>query len=271
METLEPLIIDDIKRVATKLGRRELSCSEYVQHGGFSEYQIYDGGRTWEEYCRAVGIVTKRKNHVTDEIYFSRLKEAIQKLGRLPKTRERKRFSLNFSQRRYPTLNDFIEEAVRRKVIEPPPHHSTKITPREKIPRPIPDIAHDNVSSPLPNAKRTTPPIPTRTNRKKWERASVEGFPYAPEDESGVVALFAILCHQRKIDWQILELRSGKGIDATCYDHETQREIRVELKHTLSRAGWNHRFEDVDYVVCWENRWHDFPKPVIVLRDILKK
>lgn len=40
------------------------------------------------------------------------------------------------------------------------------------------------------------------------------------------------------------------------------REIRVELKHTLSRVSWNHKVEDLDYVVCWENRWPAFQNPL---------
>jgi hypothetical protein len=114
------------------------------------------------------------------------------------------------------------------------------------------------------------PPIPTHTRRTKWERTGIDGFPYAPQDELGVVALFGILCATGVIPWQILELRGGKGIDTTCFDHATQKEIHVELKHTLSRTGWNHKVEEVDYVVCWRNAWPEFPKPVLVLREYLR-
>ena len=84
--------------------------------------------------------------------------------------------------------------------------------------------------------------------------------------------MFAILCARRELgdhEWSILELRQCKGIDATCYDHKSDREIRVELKYRLSKAVWDKRTEDVDYVVCWESAWPDFPKPVVVLRELL--
>lgn len=114
------------------------------------------------------------------------------------------------------------------------------------------------------------PPIPRKTKRVRWERTGIKGFPYAPQDEESVVTLFAILCSQGRIDWQILDLNRGKGIDATCYDNALHREVQVELKHTLSRGSWNHPIEDIDYVVCWENRWLDFPKPVIELRGLIQ-
>ena len=90
------------------------------------------------------------------------------------------------------------------------------------------------------------PPIPGKTKRRKWERTGVRGFPYAPQDELGVAALFAVLCALGKLaghDWEILELRGGKGVDATCYDHTENREVRIELKYQLAKSGWNHKIE----------------------------
>jgi hypothetical protein len=117
---LNPEIVSDIKRVVIKLGCHELSRREYIRHSGrFSVYQIYDDGRTWEEYCTAAGVNTKRTEPVPDEVYFERLKEAVKLLGRHPKTSERKRFGLNFSKRRYPTLQAFIEKAINLGIIVP--------------------------------------------------------------------------------------------------------------------------------------------------------
>jgi hypothetical protein len=75
---------------------------------------------------------------------------------------------------------------------------------------------------------------------------------------------------QREIDRQIVELRGGKRIDATCYNNKTGQHITVELRKTLSRASWNHSVDGVDYVVCWEIAGLGFPKPVITLRDLVK-
>ena len=117
---------------------------------------------------------------------------------------------------------------------------------------------------------RVIPPIPKSSRRRRWERTDVDGFPYAPQDESGVVALFGILCSQGVLRWQIIDLNSSKGMDCICFDEEAGKEIFVELKFLLTRAGWNHPIDQIDYVVCWENRWVDFPKPVIELRRLLE-
>lgn len=273
---IEPLaeeIIQDIKQVAGKLGGESLSRTEYVQHGRFSLYQVYDGGKTWGKLCAAAGVKTKKIEPVPDEVYFQRLATVANELGRYPKTSERKKYQLNFSKRRFSTLAEFIDKAtelgyvpdLRGSVLEEskPAVELPQGYEQEPDVSPIAEGSNSQVSRPVP-------PIPRHTNRNRWERTGIDGFPYAPQDESGVVAIFSILCTSRKIDWQVLELRSGRGTDATCYDHQQNKEVRVELKYTHSKANWNHSIDEVDYVVCWENRWQDFPKPVIVLRDLLK-
>jgi hypothetical protein len=259
-----------MKRVAHSLGIRpgqRLGLRQYLQHGArCTYYQVYDGGRTWTALCTKAGFTTKEKPEVSDDVYFANLARAVEELGRYPKASERKKYGLNFSKRRYPNLSAFIERAVElRHVPNLREANVPENSNREAVPeRPrvvlAPAVAHD---------VRPVPPIPARTRRRKWERTNVDGFPYAAQDESGVVALFAILCATRRINWQIVEINGGKGIDAKCFNHDTGEEIVVELKHVFSRASWNHSVDEIDYIVCWESRWKDFPKPVIELRKLL--
>lgn len=196
-------IVADIRQVALELSCTRLSRSEYLRHGHFSYYQIYDGGRTWEELCVASGVSTKKKEPVPDDVYFLRLQGAIESLGRYPKNSERKKLGLNFSKRRYSTLGAFIEQALRRGIIEPEPLSAAderEAGNRTTGPSYSEQRSDPPVISQLPAATRAVPPIPERTKRVRWERTGIEGFPYAPQDESGVVALFAILCRQRHIE-----------------------------------------------------------------------
>lgn len=119
MASLNPHIIEDIKAVAKKLGQSVLSRAEYAQKGKFTLYQIYDGGTTWEQYCLAAGFATRKKEAVPDEVYFDRLRKAHGDLGRFPKASERKKFRLNFSKRRYPTLSAFTARAAELGFIRP--------------------------------------------------------------------------------------------------------------------------------------------------------
>ncbi len=262
-------LLRDIKRVANILGRangEKFSRSEYLQNGAkFTFYQIYDGGRNWSQLCSDAGFVTKEKEAVTDEDYFEKLLEAIRILGRYPKVSERKLYGLNFSKRRYPTLTHFIDKAIESGYV---PNLRQNKVEQEII------GAEVNLPITLPQSHasslRPVPAIPTKTRRTKWKRIPVHGLPYAPHDELSVVALFGILCSQGVINWDILEMNGGKGIDAICYDHNAGQEIRVELKHIFSSNSWNHLIEEIDYIVCWENRWPDFRKPVIELQNVIR-
>jgi hypothetical protein len=57
-------IVEDIKRVAHRLGKATLSRSEYYQQGKFTHYQIYDGGRSWTILCELAGIKPETKQLV---------------------------------------------------------------------------------------------------------------------------------------------------------------------------------------------------------------
>jgi hypothetical protein len=265
-------IVEDIKRVAHRLGKVTLSRSEYYQEGEFTHYQIYDGGRNWTILCELAGLKPETKEAVSDETYFQRLADATEALGRYPRTSERKKFGLNMSKRRYPTLTDFINKAIELGYVENLRKGKLQSTSVSD------DVGSSGIVQLIRNLlqkreqqERPVPPIPLNSRRTKWERTGLSGFPYAPQEELGVLALFTILCSEHILPWQILDLSAAKGVDATCFDETESREIQVELKYILSKGGWNHPLDDLDYVVCWESRWPDFPKPVIEIRKLIRQ
>jgi hypothetical protein len=270
---LQQAIVADIRRVATDLETNELSRSDYIQRGKFTYYQLYDDGNSWSALCKLAGIRSRTRQAVTDETYFHRLAEAVKTLGRYPLASERKKFGLNVSKRRYANLSVFIEKAIElghipnlresKKTVEAAAESTSKTSQ-------IFELIRSALRETGPT-QRHVPPIPLKTRRTKWGRTGLPGFPYAPQEEQGVLALFAILCARGVLPWHILDIRGGKGIDATCYDDSNQQEIQVELKYVLSKSNWNHPFEDLDYVVCWRNRWPSFPKPVIELSKLLQE
>jgi hypothetical protein len=122
MKTKEKEIVDDILRVARNLGlvqgKDKFSRSEYLNNGAnFSKDDIYDDGLTSEYYCRNAGFKIKTKEPVPDEVYFERLKKAVDTLGRLIKVYERNKFGLNFSKRRWANLDDFIRYVISNDLI----------------------------------------------------------------------------------------------------------------------------------------------------------
>lgn len=262
-------IINDIITVATKLGIKpgeKISSFQYYSNGAkFSSYHIYDGGKKWNYFCQKAGYGDKTILPVSDEVYFQNLKNAVNILGRFPKESERKKFKLNFAKSRWNNLNEFIIDAIKKGYVKDIDERLEKSNMEvELIPKEF------NFDTNFTNSHKNPPPIPENTKRKRWERINFPCFPYAPQDEQGVVAIFSILCFKGIFPWQIVDLNGGKGIDATCYDDIQRSFIKVEFKYHLAKHNFNHSLDSFDLVVCWINKWKDIEKKVIELKEVLK-
>lgn len=253
----------DVERIKTRLHLPRLLLREYLEAGGeFSRSQLYSDGHTLE----TVGLVPDDANApVADQEYLRRLKQFIEKNGRLPKSKEKRLAGLNFSRSRWSSLGVFLEYAANEGVI--PDALSTR---RRSTSRASADLSGQ---SPIAmDAKPTVavhnrelPPIPKKSKWKKWSRIDEPGFPYEPHDELGVVALFAILCSHGKLPYQLVGATGGKGTDSVCWDEENHRHLNIEFKYVLAKTTWNHPLNDVDVVVCWRSAWPNFTKEVIEL------
>lgn len=171
------VIVEDIKRVAHLLGKATLSRSEYYQQGKFTHYQIYDGGRNWTILCELAGIKPETKQPVSDETYFQRLAKETGGLGRYPRASERRKFGLNISKRRYPTLTAFIEKAIELGYVENFSEGKLQRTSESEAAVSPPEIVRliKNALHKSGQQERPIPPIPLNTKRTKWERTGIEG------------------------------------------------------------------------------------------------
>jgi len=105
------------------------------------------------------------------------------------------------SKRRYATLPEFIEKAIELGHV--PDLREAKIPAQSQELGQSPEIVK-LIRSALQNQAehaRPIPPIPFNTKRSKWERTGLDGFPYAPQEEQGVLALFSILCARGVLPW----------------------------------------------------------------------
>ena len=272
--------IKDIKRVVASIPSRPQRMSHrfYVENGGcYSKYQMYTNGDKWSDLLyEACGISSDvRNNPVSNEKYFERLRNFVQLWKHLPNTSEQTKAGLNFTKStRWQSLDEFLCDAIHQGVV--PSSLAGPRLAKQVSKQPHQEISSKNrqvtASCDTSHASRNVAPPPRRPLRRnpKWKRIDIDGMPYAPQDENAVIALFAILCNRGIVPWQILDLNSGKGVDAVCYNETNGRELRVEFKLDLVERNWNHRTDDVDVVVCWQNKWQDFPKEVIELSRLLR-
>jgi hypothetical protein len=273
LENNEKEIIKDIKKTGRLLKKKPgdiLGKREYIFYPGskLNHYSLYKEGRSWEYYCQKAGFKTERRPRRTDDYYYRNLQKAVNELGRLPKTSERRKFNLGFKSTRWPSMGVFVKCAVENKKVRVPGYTPPAPVPAEER-KDSNSLSHDVIFHAVDLSPLPIPPVPLKTKRETWIRTNISGFPYAPHDELGVAALFAVLCSKYLIPWQIVELNYGTGIDCICYHSSKKYEIRVEFKFVHNKSNWNHDISNLDYVVCWENKWPDFPKPVLELKSLL--
>jgi hypothetical protein len=273
----EAEIVGDVRKVGLALGkvpgRDRFGKREYITAGGrFSQYYLYDGGRGWEFYCRKAGYEPKTKSGVSDPDYAERFRRACGELGRPPRKSEYKNYGLSCNKRRRGDIHQ-LYATIASEIFGRRPATATPAA-AEKGEAP-PDTSREarkseNVQNThIGRTRRHVPPIPKNIRGKKWEQIGIDGFPYAPHHEMGVVAIFAILCSRGRLPLQITYVTSGTGTDGVCWDEEAQEEVRVEFKKILAKSSFDKSLGSFDMLVCWENRWPDFPKRVIELKGFV--
>jgi hypothetical protein len=274
LENNEQKIIKDIKKIGRLLKKKPgypFSKREYLTYPGrrFSHNSIYDGGVNWQYYCEKAGFKPKCIRNRPDDFYFANLQRAIDDLGRFPKKFELKKYNLTHTGRRWAGQKAFFNDAIARKKVNaegiPYPEAVPAVNQNSAC-----TLSHDVKFFAVDIPPMPVPPVPLNSKRETWIRTNLSGFPYAPHDESGVIALFAVLCSKYLIPWQIVELNYGSGIDCICFHSSKKYEIRVEFKYIHNKSNWNHDISKLDYVVCWENKWPDFSKPVLELKSYIK-
>lgn len=88
---------------------------------------------------------------------------------------------------------------------------------------------------------------------------------YAPENELGVVFLFAHLAKKWRL--RIEEIKAGYP-DCIVYQktHGKEKRIRIEFEFkSRNFKSHGHKAKDCDWIVCWEHNWPDAPKHINIV------
>jgi 5-methylcytosine-specific restriction endonuclease McrA len=84
----ETQLIEDMQRVAEKLGKKAITIAEYEEYGKFGSSAISKRFGGWNKAKMAAGLKIGRLYNLTDEDYFENILNVWQTLGRQPKYQE---------------------------------------------------------------------------------------------------------------------------------------------------------------------------------------
>lgn len=86
--TTEPdVILDDIRRVADKLGKSP-TAKEMIEHGDYSQRVCHNKFGSWNKALRAAGYSPNRKYRLTDQDLLDEIDRLAEKFGRPPSSGE---------------------------------------------------------------------------------------------------------------------------------------------------------------------------------------
>jgi hypothetical protein len=103
-----------------------------------------------------------------------------------------------------------------------------------------------------------------RGTSKRSEVLEGANLHYAPENELGVVYLFAHLAKRLrlKVDWI-----GSRFPDCIAYQKTDrgEKEIRIEFEYRSRNFKGHHPHHKCDWIVCWEHNWPDMPKRLTIV------
>src|SRR3954451_11645879 len=87
-------ILDDIRRVAAKLGTKRITMLDYYKHGAATDRWVREYYRTWTRAVYLAGLEAGRSHKTSNKELFLNLAALWQKLGKQP-TREDLQLSIS--------------------------------------------------------------------------------------------------------------------------------------------------------------------------------
>jgi len=94
-------LLDDLKRVADKLGRNNLTYREYDEIGKYTSGTINRRFENWNNALQKAGLELTLNRNISDKELFENIEEVWIALGRQPTGREMRKPFSKYSERPY--------------------------------------------------------------------------------------------------------------------------------------------------------------------------
>jgi len=267
-------ILAEIRRVAEKLGVKQLPRSKFAQHSKVSVSTVRYTFGSWNRAVQEAGLEpiaahAPPSERIPDNDLLQEIIRLTQELDKKPSAREMAAFG-RYSKKPYiKRWGSFVEarELAYRKLGFP------------EIATGVPR-GGSAVSSDKPGPTELMIP-PTHKPRERRARKKIQfgepmdfrGLRFAPVNEQGVVYLFGMI--SRELGFLIESIRTqypdceGKR----CVNERESRWERVLIEFEYKSSGFRehgHSPSGCDLIVCWIHDWEDCPLEVLELKSIIK-
>lgn len=259
--------VEDLRRVAARLGRRYLTAREFTRLGRFSAARVVRVFRSWHAALQAAGLQPSPnfKREVPLPTLAADFLRAAIDLGRVPSlvqlTRRSQHVSHTFSGR-HGGYNEFKRQAIEHLFSQ-----QAKMPPAI---REILEAEHIRVARDKPRKEELPNASPHRQGRTLGFRA----FAFAPTTEHDVVQLFGAVAAE--LGFEILGNRSSfpdceaRRLSVGGRENFVACLIEYEFASSEFRRH-KHPPAGCDLVVCWKHDWPGCPVEVLELQTEIRR
>jgi hypothetical protein len=260
--TREALIVQ-VREVASRLGKRSLSRSDFQRETGVSEWQISKNFDSWNDLVQSAGLEPYTQNvRLGEDDLLKAMRDAYVSAGgvvSIMRFRKVCRYSDDAYKKRWGGFRN-AQLRFREWVVENDPEFPYL----DQLP------GSDRPQIPPTSADRVDAPVawPSQQGDLYGEFINFRSLQHAPVNEQGVVLLFGMVAHD--LGFVIERVQTGYP------DCEAKRLVkggryeRVRVEFEFRSSNFNHPPGGCDLVVCWEHTWPDCPVEVLELRSAIK-
>ena len=255
-------MVDQLRVVATKLGKTSVSRAEFLRETGVTERGVMKHFDSWTQLVEAANLEPARNRRLSEDEMFAALRDAyIEAGGMVPTQRLRKhcRISESVYTNRFGRWQNVLAH-FRAWLVE----HDPAFPYMDALPI-------DASALPITQTPKVATSVPS-TRTRYGAFLNFRGLQHEPINEQGVVYLFGIVAFE--LGYVV------EGVGTGFPDCEAKRSIstkgdaweRVRIEFEFRSRNFldhGHRAEDCDVIVCWKHNWPDCPVEVLELRSAI--
>lgn len=265
------MILEEIKRVATKLGKKSLKQVDFRKHSKISTSVIRYHYGSWNAAVAQAGLLPidpiemiRHKEKLSDDDLLRDLIRLQNEHGKEPTAsivNAKGKYSERPYRARWKNVATAFQMALRRYQSDVVPAPDTKI---------MSPILSETVKV-IPQTHK-----PPREKRKRivfGEPIDFRGLRFAPVNEQGVVYLFGMISHELGYLIESIRTEYPDCEGKRCFDKTRNQWEHVQIEFEYKSTNFKehgHNIDQCDIIVCWEHNWPECPIEVLELRNVIK-
>lgn len=256
-------IIEEIIKVARKLGTKSLGINDFLKNSGISKGKIRYYFGSWSEAIKQSGLETKKRYYkrIENDALLSDLIKLYNEYHKKPT------WDLVNSKGKYSTKpyidrwgnidNAFNKAKINSNLFKKSNYEKTEENKNIKIPGK--DIKQ------IKNKRKGT---------VYGEPINFRGLTFAPINENGVIYLFGMISNELGFLIESIKNDYPDCVGKRCFDEKNNlwQEIKIEFEYKSSNfKEHGHDENNCDVIVCWIHDWKECQIDVLELRNKIKE